>query len=84
MEIADLPSAPHQVLPEHETLVQRQKMFGYTYEDVRKVLVPMALTGIDPLGAMGIDSPIAVLSNQAQPFVQLFQTVVCTGNESTD
>ncbi|WML90541.1 glutamate synthase large subunit [Thiothrix lacustris] len=79
IELSDLPEAPHRALPEHETLVQRQKMFGYTYEDVRKVLVPMALTGIDPLGAMGIDSPIAVLSNQAQPlfnyFKQLFAQV---------
>lgn len=79
VELSDLPDAPHITLPEHETLVQRQKMFGYTYEDVRKVLVPMALTGIDPLGAMGIDSPLAVLSNQAQPlfnyFKQLFAQV---------
>ncbi|QTR49003.1 glutamate synthase large subunit [Candidatus Thiothrix anitrata] len=79
VELQDLPAAPHVILPEHETLVQRQKMFGYTYEDVRKVLVPMSLTGIDPLGAMGIDSPIAVLSNQAQPlfnyFKQLFAQV---------
>lgn len=79
VELQDLPAAPQSALPEHETLVQRQKMFGYTYEDVRKVIVPMARDGIDPLGAMGIDSPIAVLSNQAQPlfnyFKQLFAQV---------
>ncbi len=79
IELKDLPDIPHRVLPEHETLVQRQKMFGYTYEDVRKILVPMALTGMEPLGAMGIDSPVAVLSNQAQPlfnyFKQLFAQV---------
>jgi glutamate synthase (ferredoxin) len=79
IELQDLPEAPQSALPEYETLVQRQKMFGYTYEDVRKVLVPMALTAIDPLGAMGIDSPLAVLSNQAQPlfnyFKQLFAQV---------
>ncbi len=79
IELNDLPDVPHRTLPEHETLVQRQKMFGYTYEDVRKILVPMALTGMEPLGAMGIDSPIAVLSNQAQPlfnyFKQLFAQV---------
>ena len=79
VELKDLPDAPNTILPEHETLVQRQKMFGYTYEDVRKILVPMALTGMEPLGAMGIDSPIAVLSNQAQPlfnyFKQLFAQV---------
>ncbi|MFN3786581.1 MAG: glutamate synthase central domain-containing protein, partial [Thiothrix sp.] len=77
--LKDLPEAEQRPLPDHETLVQRQKMFGYTYEDVRKILVPMARDGIDPLGAMGIDSPIAVLSNQAQPlfnyFKQLFAQV---------
>lgn len=79
VELKDLPAAEHRPLPDHEALVQRQKMFGYTYEDVRKILVPMARDGIDPLGAMGIDSPIAVLSNQAQPlfnyFKQLFAQV---------
>ena len=38
IELKDLPDIPHRVLPEHETLVQRQKMFGYTYEDVRTSL----------------------------------------------
>ena len=79
VELKDLPEAPRNALPAHETLVQRQKMFGYTYEDVRKVLVPLALTSIDPLGAMGVDSPIAVLSNHSQPlfnyFKQLFAQV---------
>lgn len=79
VELKDLPAAPQVELPAHETLVQRQKMFGYTYEDVRKVIVPLALTSIDPLGAMGVDSPIAVLSNHSQPlfnyFKQLFAQV---------
>lgn len=79
VELKDLPAAPHVPLPDHDTLIQRQKMFGYTYEDVRKVIVPMARDGIDPLGAMGIDSPLAVLSKQPQPlfnyFKQLFAQV---------
>ncbi|CAA6802986.1 MAG: Glutamate synthase [NADPH] large chain (EC [uncultured Thiotrichaceae bacterium] len=65
--------------PNHETLIQRQKAFGYTYEDVRKTILPMAKDGIDPLGAMGTDAPIAVLSEKAQPlynyFKQLFAQV---------
>ena len=79
VELKALPTAPDIPLPEHDKLVQRQKMFGYTYEDVRKVIVPMALTSIDPLGAMGVDAPIAVLSNHTQPlfnyFKQLFAQV---------
>ncbi|EIJ36681.1 glutamate synthase large subunit [Thiothrix nivea] len=79
IKLEDLPAAKHSPLPEHEAVVQRQKMFGYTYEDVRKMIVPMARDGIDPLGAMGIDSPIAVLSDKPQPlfnyFKQLFAQV---------
>jgi glutamate synthase (ferredoxin) len=79
IKLEDLPAAKHSAPPEHDTVVQRQKMFGYTYEDVRKMIVPMARDGIDPLGAMGIDSPVAVLSDKPQPlfnyFKQLFAQV---------
>lgn len=78
-KLEDLPAAPEAPLPDHDTLIQRQKAFGYTYEDVRKVIVPMAIDGIDPLGAMGCDSPLAVLSDKPQPlfnyFKQLFAQV---------
>ncbi|PID50003.1 MAG: glutamate synthase large subunit [Proteobacteria bacterium] len=77
--LEDLPSAPEVPVPAHDALIQRQKAFGYTYEDLRKVIVPMARDGIDPLGAMGCDSPLAVLSDQPQPlfnyFKQLFAQV---------
>jgi len=79
IRLQDLPAAEHVGIPDHETLIQRQKAFGYTYEDIRKIIVPMAQDGIDPLGAMGADSPLAVLSNHAQPlfnyFKQLFAQV---------
>ena len=57
----------------------RQKMFGYTYEDIRKMVIPMAGTGAEAIGAMGNDSPIAVLSDKPQLlynyFKQLFAQV---------
>lgn len=56
-----------------------QKSFGYTYEDLNTNLVPMAKNGEEPLAAMGIDTPIAVLSDKPQPlynyFKQLFAQV---------
>ena len=65
--------------PDHDTIVLRQKAFGYTYEELRKIIVPMARDSIDPLGSMGYDSPLAILSNKPQLlynyFKQLFAQV---------
>ncbi len=62
-----------------EPLLCLQKAFGYTQEDIQKIVLPMAVEGIDPLGAMGMDSPLAVLSDQPQMlysyFKQLFAQV---------
>ncbi|GGM41448.1 glutamate synthase [NADPH] large chain [Paraliobacillus quinghaiensis] len=62
-----------------DQLRTRQKAFGYTTEDINKYLIPMITTGKDPIGAMGIDMPLAVLSNRAQSlfnyFKQLFAQV---------
>ena len=56
-----------------------QKAFGYTYEDVKTMILPMARDGIDPLGSMGQDTPLAVLSDKPQLlynyFKQLFAQV---------
>lgn len=60
-------------------LEQWQKAFGYTYEDVRAIILPMAKDGQEPTGAMGTDSPLAVLSDKPQLlynyFKQLFAQV---------
>ncbi|MCD7974852.1 MAG: hypothetical protein LUF25_03560 [Phascolarctobacterium sp.] len=65
--------------PGLKTLMRRQLAFGHTLEDLNKFLKPMAVKGIDPLGAMGIDSPLAVLSEKPQLlynyFHQLFAQV---------
>ncbi|MHB8057141.1 MAG: glutamate synthase large subunit [Desulfuromonadaceae bacterium] len=77
--LEDLPAAPDADLPDRATLTQRQQAFGYTFEDQRVVLGPMARDGIQPLGSMGTDTPLAVLSAQNQLlynyFKQLFAQV---------
>ncbi len=52
---------------------QMQKLFGWTYEDRMNTVLPMAISGLDPVGAMGFDAPLAVLSNQYQPLFNYFQ-----------
>jgi glutamate synthase (ferredoxin) len=50
-----------------------QKAFGYTYEELKTSILPMALNGTESIGAMGIDTPIAVLSNRHQPLFNYFK-----------
>jgi glutamate synthase (NADPH) large chain len=78
VRLEDLPSREHIVYP-HSSVVRRQKAFGYTEEELRIILTPMAKSGGEALGSMGTDSPIAALS--AKPrllydyFSQLFAQV---------
>jgi len=76
--LEELPEAPVQE-PDHATVLQRQQAFGYTFEDQRVILGPMARDGIQPLGSMGTDTPLAVLSEHSQLlynyFKQLFAQV---------
>lgn len=61
-------------VPEHHTsLLERQQAFGYTQEDIAKFLEPMAVKGDDPIGSMGTDTPIAVLSNRARLLYDYFK-----------
>ena len=72
---------PNQKVPMHtkEERARLQKAFRYTYEDLKTSILPMALNGSESIGAMGIDTPLAVLSNKHQPlfnyFKQLFAQV---------
>ena len=65
--------------PDADSLVRRQRYFGYTREDLKHILDPMAVTGHEPVGSMGADEPLAVLSEQPQLlywyFKQLFAQV---------
>ena len=77
--LEELPEGVEVPEPDHSSILERQQAFGYTFEDQRVVLGPMARDGIQPLGSMGTDTPLAVLSDQSQLlynyFKQLFAQV---------
>ncbi len=79
VHIEDLPPAPRLPTPDHHTIEQRQAAFGYTQEDLRIILGPMATRGEEPIGSMGTDTPLAVLSDRPRLlydyFKQLFAQV---------
>ncbi|SHM37637.1 glutamate synthase large subunit [Cryptosporangium aurantiacum] len=78
MDLTDLPDREH-VTYGHESVQRRQQTFGYTEEDLRVLISPLARTGGEALGSMGTDTPIAVLSNRSRLlfdyFSQLFAQV---------
>ncbi|MFZ2178690.1 MAG: glutamate synthase central domain-containing protein, partial [Rhodococcus sp. (in: high G+C Gram-positive bacteria)] len=78
LELKTLPDRPLVHL-DHESVVRRQVAFGYTEEDLRMLLAPMAASGGEPLGSMGTDTPIAVMSERSRLlydyFVELFAQV---------
>jgi len=72
---------PHRemLVPQHGSLVRQQRLFGYTDEELRVIVAPMARAGLEPTGSMGSDTPIAVLSDRPrllfEYFAQLFAQV---------
>ncbi len=78
VSLDELPEHPAPA-PDHETVLQRQIAFGYTHEDLRILLLPMAKNGEEPVGSMGTDTALAVLSDRPRPlydyFKQLFAQV---------
>ncbi|MES2695969.1 MAG: glutamate synthase central domain-containing protein, partial [Verrucomicrobiota bacterium] len=79
VHLSDLAEAPKIETPDHETLLQRQIAFGYTFEDERIIIAPMAKDGVEAIGSMGNDAALAVLSNKPRLlydyFKQLFAQV---------
>jgi len=73
VRLDDLPKAPDPWQPDHDTLLHRQITFGYSYEDLRTVIAPMAKDGVEPVGAMGNDAPLAVLSNKPRLLFDYFK-----------
>ena len=77
--IKDLPLAPPSDFSDSIGLIERQRTFGYTYEELQVILGPMAKTGAESVGSMGNDTPPAVLSDRPQLlynyFKQLFAQV---------
>ena len=78
VRLSDLPAREHIVYP-HSSVVRRQRAFGYTEEEIRLIITPMARNGAEPLGSMGTDTPIAALSEKPRLlfdyFAQLFAQV---------
>ena len=78
IDLDDLPAREHIVFS-HDSVLRRQQMFGYTHEELKILLTPMAARGMEALGSMGTDTPLAVLSDRPRLlfdyFTQLFAQV---------
>ena len=78
VRLEDIPEREH-VVHTHASVTRRQQVFGYTEEELRILLTPMANTGLEPIGSMGTDTPIAALSEKPRLlfdyFAQLFAQV---------
>src|SRR6185503_6928677 len=75
IDIEDLPRAPYLPAPSHETVLRRQQTFGYTDEDLRVLLAPMASGGEEAIGSMGTDAALAVLSSRPRLLYDYFTQV---------
>jgi len=78
-KLEDLPEPPYIPQPDHQTMLLRQQIFGYSFEDLRILMAPMAESGVEAIGSMGDDTPLAVLSDKPRLlydyFKQLFAQV---------
>ncbi len=72
-DIRDIEPELSEVAEHSTTLLERQQAFGYTQEDISRFLEPMAVKGDDPIGSMGTDTPIAVLSDKARLLYDYFK-----------
>jgi len=75
VRLSDLPSAKPELIArtEHKSVFQRQQIFGYTEEDLRIILTPMAQNAIEPVGSMGNDAALAVLSEKPKLLYNYFR-----------
>jgi glutamate synthase (ferredoxin) len=73
VELTQLQEAPEPETTEEIPLLQRQTVFGYTFEELRLLLLPMARDGVEAIGSMGSDTPLAVLSDRPKLLYDYFQ-----------
>jgi glutamate synthase (NADPH) large chain len=71
--LEDLPPAPETAPISNLSLLDRQQLFGYTQEDLKILMTPMATTGEEPVGSMGNDTPISALSDRAKLLFTYFK-----------
>src|SRR5205085_1082341 len=81
VRIQDLPSPVRPIHPDRETVIRRQEVFGYTSEDVKLLITPMATTGNEAVGSMGTDTPLAVLSERPQLLFNYFKQLFEPGGD---
>jgi glutamate synthase (NADPH) large chain len=72
LHLGRLPEREHVVFS-HDSVVRRQQVFGYTHEELKVIVAPMATAGYEPIGSMGTDTPIAVLSDRPRLLFDYFQ-----------
>ena len=80
IHLDDLPEREH-VVHTHASVTRRQQTFGYTEEELRILLAPMANAGAEPIGSMGTDTPVAVLSRPAAAALRLLHPAVRAGHQ---
>ena len=80
IHLDDLPEREH-VVHTHASVTRRQQTFGYTEEELRVLLAPMARAGAEPIGSMGTDTPIAVLSEPAAAALRLLHPALRPGDQ---
>lgn len=73
VQLDSLPAVAQEMISTGDDLLLHQQAFGYTKEDLKLILAPMATTGKEPLGSMGADTPLAVLSFQSQHVSNYFK-----------
>jgi len=73
IRLRHLPSVVPPMAPDADTLLDQQQAFGFTQEDIKHLLTPMAISGQEAIGSMGGDTPPAVLSNHAKPLFNYFK-----------
>ena len=81
VELGDLPDAGPTPRMDRDTVRRCQQAFGYTEEDLRILIGPMAEKGFEPIGSMGTDTPARGALRPATAAVRLLQTAVCAGHE---
>ncbi|MDQ6962619.1 MAG: glutamate synthase large subunit [Mariprofundaceae bacterium] len=73
IQLENLPNEVSRMPLDDESLLKRQQMFGYSQEDVKFIMAPMASSGQEPTGSMGNDIPLAVLSDKSRPLYHYFR-----------
>jgi glutamate synthase (NADPH/NADH) large chain len=74
VDLKDIPTREHIFYP-HSSVLRRQRAFGYTEEEIRLIISPMARTGAEPIGSMGTDTPVAVLSEKPRLLFDYFSQI---------